>query len=821
MHNFQYKRVVAALISVGMVVIGLESTQLASAEPNSINQSNADLLTASMLETATNQQGLDSQQITELKSIASSTWNFYEQDVDPTTHLPMDNLGPGNEKGSYTSSANIGVYLWAIVSASDLGIISKAEATSLATNTLTEVKSMDRYHGFLTQWYDTATGKRIVNPGQGNCPATITPGEKDNCNFLSAVDNGWYASGLVVVRRALPHVSSLATALLSDMDFSVFYDSRAQTSCNVNSTLADNPPTGQQYGGLYVGSDNASDNMYHNGAQYSDPRISMYMGMGLGQMPGDVWWKTWRTLAPQQCDSDPDFTSWEGQIPQGFWTTVKDPISGGSFNVFEGNYTYPDSSYTFLPTYGGGQFEALMANEIVPETTWGTKSYGIADRLYAQVQIRYATDKLGYKVWGISPSSTADDTGGYNAFGATGKAWGNDCTATANTSAPLLAQGANICDDTIESTVTPHASFLALDVAPQQAYDNIQTLMKDYPGIYSDDGGFYDAVNPTTGSIGHRRLVLDQSMIMAAIDNAVNNDQLKQWFASDATSDAAKKVLAAEDMGLVDYAKVAAKKSLTIKNAISKVTSAGITSTVPNAASVKVLSKPQGAHLKADSVQAKPDGQLIFPGMSIPGTYQLQVTYLRNNKTVTTQTDVIYVQPAPTATRHSVLHVANDKESSVRNDVRSANAPQLPTVNPSNIDWKKTTVTPAASNPSSASVSVSRSNDSVTFEGAKTPGSYSYTITYFDDLGQSVESVDTFIVASTAQANPSGGSNSHPAHPSSSNPDACKGTTNSISNHRQGTLASTGSQIAPMTVFAIVTLLIGGSICSLKFRRNH
>jgi hypothetical protein len=33
--------------------------------------------------------------------------------------------------------------------------------------------------------------------------------------------------------------------------------------------------------------------------------------------------------------------------------------------------------------------------------------------------------------------------------------------------------------------------------------------------VYTADGGFYDAINPLTGSVGHRRLVLDQSMITA------------------------------------------------------------------------------------------------------------------------------------------------------------------------------------------------------------------------------------------------------------------------------------------------------------------
>ena len=58
--------------------------------------------------------------------------------------------------------------------------------------------------------------------------------------------------------------------------------------------------------------------------------------------------------------------------------------------------------------------------------------------------------------------------------------------------------------------------------------------------MYSPDGGFYDAVNPTTGSVGRRRLVLDQSMIMAALDDALNGDALERYFASDPLSGAAR-----------------------------------------------------------------------------------------------------------------------------------------------------------------------------------------------------------------------------------------------------------------------------------------
>jgi hypothetical protein len=98
--------------------------------------------------------------------------------------------------------------------------------------------------------------------------------------------------------------------------------------------------------------------------------------------------------------------------------------------------------------------------------------------------------------------------------------------------------------------VTPHASFLALDVAPQRAYANIARLRRLYPDSFTADGGFCDAVNPTTGAVGHRRLVLDQSMIMAALDNALNGRQLQKWFAKDPVSFAARAVLSAEHMPL-------------------------------------------------------------------------------------------------------------------------------------------------------------------------------------------------------------------------------------------------------------------------------
>ena len=97
---------------------------------------------------------------------------------------------------------------------------------------------------------------------------------------------------------------------------------------------------------------------------------------------------------------------------------------------------------------------------------------------------------------------------------------------------------------------TPHASAIALPVLPQRAYDNLVTLRALYPGIYTSDGGFYDAVNPVTGSIGQRRLVLDQSMIMAGIDDALDGGALQRHFAADPESWAARVYLGGERMSI-------------------------------------------------------------------------------------------------------------------------------------------------------------------------------------------------------------------------------------------------------------------------------
>ena len=51
------------------------------------------------------------------------------------------------------------MYLWAVVAAHDLGLITTECADQLAGSTLHEAATLKRFEGFLYQWYDAANGK--------------------------------------------------------------------------------------------------------------------------------------------------------------------------------------------------------------------------------------------------------------------------------------------------------------------------------------------------------------------------------------------------------------------------------------------------------------------------------------------------------------------------------------------------------------------------------------------------------------------------------------------------------------------------------------
>ena len=458
-----------------------------------------------------------------LERYARDTWRSFVHLVDPNTGLPADNISgslhPSTRSG-YTSPTNIGMYFWATLAARDLGFISAGEAVDRISLTLTTLEGMERHEpsGQFWNWYSPQTGEKLTTwPEPPNNP--VTP-------FASSVDNGWLASGLLMVANAVPQLHDRAWALGESIDFGCYYDPNAKGPDGGGLIRGGFwlTPQGGSVAGDYCGmGEQVQYTGHHYGSFNTEPRIASYIGIALGQIPAVHYFGGWRTF-PDTCD-----WSWPETKPIGEWREYL------GVDVFEGAYPYDDQ--LIVPTWGGSMFEALMVPLVVPEEDWGPNSWAVTHPLYVESEIEYGLNEAGYGYWGFSPSSNPD--GGYREYGV--DVLGMDTTGYTSdverlTSIesgwddPACFRAAQTIDDYGEGVVTPHAAFLALDFDREATLANVSALLADFPGLYGR-GGFKDAVNVATGQIADRYLALDQGMIIAALANELTNNRLQGYLA--------------------------------------------------------------------------------------------------------------------------------------------------------------------------------------------------------------------------------------------------------------------------------------------------
>jgi hypothetical protein len=258
---------------------------------------------------------------------------------------------------------------------------------------------------------------------------------------------------------------------------------------------------------------------HHYGTLNTEPRIASYLGIGLGQVPTQHYFRMFRTF-PDTCD-----WNWQEMQPQGVHRTYD------GVDVFEGHYTY--RGMNIVPSWGGSMFEALMVPLLVPEEKWAPQSWGVNHPLYVRAQIEHGLQEAGYGFWGFSPSD--DPAGGYREYGVDPIGLNPD-GYTSDEERTTTDYGFDSCRPGQpqrpfgQGVVTPHASFLALRWAPDEALANLAKLRSTFPQSYGP-GGFYDAVNVKTGQVARYHLALDQGMIMLAIANELRNDRERSYLA--------------------------------------------------------------------------------------------------------------------------------------------------------------------------------------------------------------------------------------------------------------------------------------------------
>ncbi|MCW8380778.1 glucoamylase family protein [Streptomyces justiciae] len=388
----------------------------------------------------------------------------------------IDVSGPSTPIPSpQTSPTNIGCGLWSTVAAAGLGVISPSLMHDRLARTVAAVERLERAHGFWFNWYDAHDGSVLTTwPENGS---TVRP-------FLSTVDNAWLVTGLRIAADADPTLRPRIARLLEAADWSYFY-----TPYDPADPVAG---PGQLRGGYWPDKPGKGEPTgHHYGALNTEPRMASYLGIADGSLPAEHYWHLFRTLLPGMGQE---------QEPEGAYVTID------GVRVWEGHYTYRGRK--LVPTWGGSMFEALMVPLFVPETEWSPRSWGTTHQRYVRSQIEHGLDEEKYGYWGFSPANIP--AGGYREYG---------------------VDAIGMQEDGYHSlgVVTPHASFLALPQAADEALANLRALDRDF-GAYDDRYGFRDSVDVVTGRVSDFVLALDQGMVAAALAQQLRPGLLQQPF---------------------------------------------------------------------------------------------------------------------------------------------------------------------------------------------------------------------------------------------------------------------------------------------------
>ena len=410
-----------------------------------------------------------------LERVAADTWRGLVALSDRENGLPVDHVrfasgtGPANV-GDYTNITNVALRLIAIAAATDLRLVTQAEAEAMLTRLLDTLEQLETYRGFFFNYYDTTSLER-------------------SSNFLSFVDTSWLTAALIVTRTSFPTLAARSSALIERMHYDFFYDRRRRAISH----------------GYFV--HRHARSRYDYGVLYTEARLGVLLAIGKGDVPEDAWFAMIRTY-PAECT---------GQMG-----TPRDvvPRTLRGHTVVGGHYEW--GGISFVPSWGGSMFEALMPVLVLDEERLAPRSLGANDVAHTEVQRRFATETLGYPAWGLSPSAIPEHDG-YREYGVP----------------PLGMRGY------APGAVTPHAAALALLAAPEEeAVANLRMLTTRFAAY--GEYGYYDAVDPQTGAVAHAYLALDQSMLFLALADHLEPHGMRERFAADPIVQRALPILAAE-----------------------------------------------------------------------------------------------------------------------------------------------------------------------------------------------------------------------------------------------------------------------------------
>jgi len=418
-------------------------------------------------------------------------WEFFNTFVtEELNWLAPDNFqeNPDPVVAPRTSPTNIGLQLLSIVSAADLGFITRLEMIERLERVFRSLERMRRYRGHFYNWYDLHT-LRVLEPAyistvdSGNLAGHLIALKQGCIQIIHElqprtaemeIPSQSLAGGMVAAASAerlkgtvapgedisgecarLRAIAERAEAYANEMDFTFLFDDKRKL-----------------FSIGYQTSASTFDNSFYD-LLASESRLASFIAIAKGDVPVEHWFRLGRSLTP----------------------TV---------------------GTRALISWSGSMFEYLM-----PVLVTQTYPFTLLDQTYhgaVRRQISYGNERR--VPWGVSESAynvrDRAQVYQYRAFGV-----------------PDLALKRGLSKDLV---VAPYATVLAMLIEPRQALRNLTVFEGEGAlGPY----GFRDAIDYTRPNPGSNKAVVGNymahhiGMSLVAFDNALNRQTWQRRFHAD------------------------------------------------------------------------------------------------------------------------------------------------------------------------------------------------------------------------------------------------------------------------------------------------
>ena len=258
-------------------------------------------------------KSLNANETEEIKQLAKDTWHFFDSQINESTHyLIPDNYQLNREKKAdyKTSPTNIGYSITSIISAAELGFITKEEAVERLGHIIDTVEKLEKWNGHLFNWYHINTLEALPNFFISTC---------DSGNFVACL---YTLKGFLLEDRSQKEeVRSLiekVEKLIEETDFSKLYNPELDV--------------------FSIGFDYGAHALlpYHYNNFASEARLTSFLTIAQGDAPYKHWFCLDKTLV--QYKRYKGVASWYGTLFEYFMPLIFLPTY---------KHTLMDETYSF------------------------------------------------------------------------------------------------------------------------------------------------------------------------------------------------------------------------------------------------------------------------------------------------------------------------------------------------------------------------------------------------------------------------------------------------------------------------------------------